>query len=60
MPLIAWGGLFTLLCLITTATIGYRVHQGLTDFKYHKYAVIVTISVAVIHGTIAFLSFAFN
>lgn len=57
MPLIAWGGLLTLLCLFATAYIGYRVHNGLLDFKYHKIAVIVTITIALIHGIVAFLSF---
>ena len=57
MPLIAWGGLITLLCLLTTAYIGYNVHLGKIKFKYHKIAVVITILLALTHGTIAFLSF---
>ena len=57
MPLLAWGGLITFLSLLTTAFIGYNVHMGKMKFKYHKLAVIITISLAFIHGTIAFLSF---
>lgn len=57
MPLLAWGGLITLLSLLTTAYIGYKVHTGKINFKYHKLAAAITIILALGHGTLAFLSF---
>lgn len=57
LPLIAWGGLVTILCLFITAYIGSQVHKGKIDFKYHKIAIIITLILAVGHALFAVLSF---
>lgn len=60
-PLVMYGGIFTLLLLIFTATVGALNFKGihLIPFKWHPRLAIVTITVAVIHGLFG-LSIFFN
>jgi hypothetical protein len=59
MPLIAWGGIFTFICLWTTATIGYIINKNIRHWpvKWHQYLAIITLISASIHGIVAFLAF---
>ncbi len=54
-PVIMYLGLLTLLSLLTTATLGYLVHHGRAPFKWHWRSVIVTLSLAAIHGILGVL-----
>jgi len=58
LPLIAWGGLATLVSLLATATIGYLFHSGRAGFPFvwHIRAVIITLTLALLHGSIAMLA----
>jgi hypothetical protein len=56
-PLIMYLGLLTLLSLLTTATVGYLVHKGKVPFKWHVRSVAVTLTLAIIHGTLGVLAY---
>lgn len=51
-PLVMYGGIFTFLLLIFTATVGALNFKGIhiIPFKWHPRLAIITIIVAVIHG----------
>ena len=53
MPLVAWGGLVTLILLITQILIGTRIIK--VDFKYHTYVAWILLTTALIHGTAALI-----
>ena len=55
MPLVAWGGLLTLLLLATTASYGYLLFKGKirAPVTNHFYLAAITIVVALIHATAA-------
>ncbi len=59
LPAVAWGGMATLISLLTTATLGYLFHTGRArfPFRWHPIAAITTITLGVIHGTIVMLAF---
>jgi len=59
LPLIAWGGIVTLLSLLTTATFGYTMYKGLNPLpiKWHFRLALLTIILALIHGLVALLAF---
>lgn len=56
-----YGGIMTLLLLLSTATIGYLNLKGIVKipFKWHPRIAIATIIVAIIHGLFG-LSMYFN
>jgi len=58
LPLIAWGGLATFISLATTATMGFLFHTGRASFPFawHWRAAITTLTLGLIHGTIAMLA----
>jgi hypothetical protein len=59
LPLIAWGGIFTFLCLMGTATIAYLTIHGIKQipFKWHFRMALITIIAGFLHGLIAILAF---
>jgi hypothetical protein len=59
LPLIAWGGIFTFLCLIVTATIAYLTVKNIKPMpiKWHTTMALITIILASIHGLAAILAF---
>ncbi|MBW3003803.1 hypothetical protein KY337_04510 [Candidatus Woesearchaeota archaeon] len=57
-PLIMWLGIMTILLLLTTAYLGYKVFKGRGElFMYHKRLAIATILLALVHGTLGVLAF---
>ncbi|MFH0834930.1 MAG: hypothetical protein V1881_01155 [Candidatus Micrarchaeota archaeon] len=56
-PLILWMGVLVLLCLLTTATLGYFVLKGRVKFETHKRAAFVTIALALLHGALGILAY---
>jgi hypothetical protein len=58
MPLIIWGGIFTLLCLIFTTLVAILHEKGITTipFKWHGRMAIVTLVLSLIHGLLGVLS----
>jgi hypothetical protein len=59
LPLIAWGGIFTFLCLIVTALIAYLTVRNIKPLpvKWHYNMALLTIILAAIHGLAAILAF---
>lgn len=59
LPLLAWGGILTLLLLIVTAILGYMSLKGVGGVKLqtHKAFAVITIIVGLIHGIVGFLAF---
>ncbi|MCX6744609.1 MAG: hypothetical protein NTX82_03740 [Candidatus Parcubacteria bacterium] len=59
LPLIAWGGLFTFLCLILTALIAYLTVKNIKPLpaKWHYGMAILTIVLGAFHGLLAVLAF---
>lgn len=53
-PLIMYLGILTLLALLFTASIGYASFRGIRwmPFRYHPKMALITIILAVIHGTL--------
>lgn len=60
-PLVMYGGIFTLLFLLFTATVGLLNFNGIAiiPFKWHPRLAATTIMVALIHGLLG-LSIYFN
>lgn len=58
-PLIMYLGITTLLSFLTTATIGYLNFRGNTTipFKYHPMMAAISITLALIHGTLGILAY---
>lgn len=58
-PLIMYDGILTLLCLLFTASISIMNLNGIKTipFKWHPRMAIITIIMAVIHGTFGILAF---
>jgi hypothetical protein len=61
-PLVMYGGIFTFLLLLFTATVGFLNFKGITiiPFKWHPRLALTTIIVAVVHaifGLSIFLNF---
>jgi hypothetical protein len=54
-----WLGISTLIVLIIVAKIGYLLSKGNPNvkFQWHKYAAVILIIVALIHGTLGILHF---
>jgi hypothetical protein len=59
LPLIAWGGIFTFLCLMITATIAYLTIKNIKSIpvKWHFRMALLTIIAGFLHGLIAILAF---
>ena len=59
LPLIAWGGIFTFLCLIITALIAYLTVKNIKTLpiKWHYQMAWLTIILAALHGLAAILAF---
>jgi cytochrome b561 len=59
LPLIAWGGMFTFLCLIITASIAYLTVNNIKPLpvNWHYKMAWLTIILSVLHGLAAILSF---
>ena len=51
-PLVMYGGIFTLLLMLFTATLGALNFKGITviPFKWHPRLAIITIVVAIVHA----------
>jgi hypothetical protein len=51
-PLIMYGGIFTFLLIIFTATVGLLNFKGIhtIPFKWHPRLALTTIIIAIIHG----------
>jgi len=60
-PLVMYGGIFTFLLLLFTATVGFLNFKGISviPFKWHPRLALTTIIVAVVHGLFG-LSIYFN
>ena len=60
-PLVMYGGIFTFLLLLFTATVGFLNFKGITiiPFKWHPRLALTTIIVAIVHGLFG-LSVYFN
>jgi hypothetical protein len=60
-PLVMYGGIFTFLLLIFTATVGALNFKGIhiIPFEWHPLLAVITIAVAFIHGLFG-LSIYFN
>lgn len=56
-PLIMYGGILVFLCLISTLVSGGLVMKGKLKFKYHKTFAIITICLALVHGTLGLLAY---
>jgi len=61
LPMIVWGGMFTLLLFILTALIGYLNSKGinkppLITFQGHKIIAIVALIMGIGHGLLGLLS----
>lgn len=59
LPLIAWGGIITFICLIITALIAYLTVKNIKPLpvKWHVQMACLTIILAAIHGLLAILAF---
>ena len=59
LSLLAWGGMVTLLCFLFTAYIGWNVHHATGRFtiRWHIAMVTISLTLAFIHGIVAFLAF---
>ncbi len=56
IPLVAWGGLATLICLMITFLFGFLVHvKHMKLFKWHMRMAVVTLLLGLGHGAYAFL-----
>ena len=50
-PLMMYGWMFTLLSLLTTATIGMLINKGYRiPFRFHKIVAITTVILGLVHG----------
>jgi len=60
-PLVMYGGIFTFLLLLFTATVGFLNFKGIAiiPFKWHPRLALTTIIVAIVHGLFG-LSVYFN
>jgi hypothetical protein len=58
-PLILYGGVITLLSLLTTASISFMNRRGIhfIPFKWHPRMAALTILLAVVHGTLGILAY---
>lgn len=58
LPLIIWGGIFTFLCIVFTAYIGYKnIHGNMSIApKWHFRIAYVSIALGLFHGLIGFLA----
>jgi fructose-specific phosphotransferase system IIC component len=52
LPLVAYGGILTLLSFLFTASIGYASHHSIKylPFKWHPRMVAISFIFAIIHG----------
>lgn len=59
LPLVLYLGVLALLSLLTTATIGYLIRERRVPipFIWHKRFAALTVIIAVIHGSLALLSY---
>ncbi|OGJ13186.1 hypothetical protein A3K82_01235 [Candidatus Pacearchaeota archaeon RBG_19FT_COMBO_34_9] len=61
IPLAVWLGGLTFISLVTTVSLGIAMFYFQKPvFKYHRIFAFLTISLAVIHGIIAFLLWFFG
>ncbi len=60
-PLVMYGGILSIILLISTATVGYLNFRGKTaiPFKWHPRLAIATITVALLHAILG-LSISLN
>ena len=58
-PFILYLGIITLISFVITASIGISIHEGLRNikFKWHPIVAGISISLAVIHGTLGILAY---
>lgn len=54
LPLLAWGGLITLILMLTTAGMGLCINKGICniDIRWHMRLAFTTIIFAALHGFI--------
>ena len=58
-PAILWGGVFTGLCFLATAAIGFLTVKGIRrfPFSWHSKMAYLSIALALIHGVLGVLAF---
>ncbi len=58
-PFILYLGTVTLISFIITASIGISIHDGLRNikFKWHPTMAGISLSLAIIHGTLGILAY---
>jgi hypothetical protein len=58
MPLIIWGGIFTFLCFLFTASIAVMNKRGIhtIPFKWHPRMAIFSILFGLVHGILGILT----
>ena len=59
LPAIIWGGMLTLAMFVLAASVGFLNTHGIRiiKFKHHKTIAYIAIAMAVIHGSMAMLSY---
>lgn len=55
LPVVAFGGMFTIILLLSTATLGYLISEGKIklSINWHKNLARVTVVFALVHGFFA-------
>jgi len=58
LPLLAWGGIASLILLILTFSVGALNRRGvhIIPFNYHKPLAVATLIVAIFHGLMGLLA----
>ena len=58
-PVLIWGGLLTLSMFLLSASVGFLNTHGIRiiKFKHHKTIAYLAIAIALIHGSMAMLSY---
>jgi hypothetical protein len=58
-PLIMYGGILTLACLLFTAAISVMNNKGIHNIPFSRHPIMarITIALALIHGTLGILAF---
>ncbi|HRY36761.1 MAG TPA: hypothetical protein P5230_02705 [Candidatus Magasanikbacteria bacterium] len=59
LPAVAWGGMFTFLCFLFTAYIGYKnTHGNMTiPPKWHFLMAYISLALGLFHGLLGMLAF---
>jgi hypothetical protein len=61
VPLAIWFWILTISSVFTTASLGIAMHMFRKNvFKYHRFFAFLSLSLAVIHATLAILLWSFG